>query len=214
MSLTAVTLWQQTRLPDETGWNGAIEYAGRGSDHFYSGVCGVQTTTLYEKKSNLRRLTIDNRSVADQAHSIVCTGSLTSNTKLRIVADRGWLDVAWCWEVPWSTTINQATRDLGLLVLHSGVAPTAYLGHSARGCGLMLPILVGKGAAVHLLVLALAFSIYPLIVFVRGPLRRWRRRWRGECEPCGYNLTGNITGVCPECGSQIRTVDHARPHRV
>jgi len=70
VSLIAVTLWQQTRLPDEEGWSGSVQYEGRGSNHFYSEVCGVQTTTLYEKKSNLRRLTVDNRSVADQAHSI------------------------------------------------------------------------------------------------------------------------------------------------
>ena len=24
-----------------------------------------------------------------------------------------------------------------------------------------------------------------------------------ECMKCGYNLTGNISGVCPECGRQI-----------
>jgi len=146
--------------------------------------------------------------------SIVCTTSLTSDTTLRIVADRGWFYVAWCWEVPLGTTINQATRDLGILVLHSGVAPTAYLGRSARGCGFALTILVGKGAAVHLLVLAFAFGIYPSIAFVRGPLRRWRRRCRGECERCGYNLTGNTTGVCPECGTPIAALDHAGPHRV
>ena len=30
------------------------------------------------------------------------------------------------------------------------------------------------------------------------------RRWRfplGHCIKCGYNLTGNTTGICPECGS-------------
>jgi drug/metabolite transporter (DMT)-like permease len=24
---------------------------------------------------------------------------------------------------------------------------------------------------------------------------------RGHCQKCGYNLTGNVTGVCPECGA-------------
>lgn len=33
-----------------------------------------------------------------------------------------------------------------------------------------------------------------------GPLRRWRRRRKGWCVRCGYDLTGNVTGVCPECG--------------
>ena len=34
-------------------------------------------------------------------------------------------------------------------------------------------------------------------------LWRWERRirLRGHCKSCGYNLTGNISGVCPECGT-------------
>jgi len=33
-----------------------------------------------------------------------------------------------------------------------------------------------------------------------GPLRRRRRRRRGLCAVCGYDLTGNESGICPECG--------------
>ena len=47
------------------------------------------------------------------------------------------------------------------------------------------------------------FSAYPAVAFIRGPLRRWRRRRKGLCVTCGYNLTGNVTGVCPECGEPI-----------
>ena len=25
----------------------------------------------------------------------------------------------------------------------------------------------------------------------------------GHCHACGYNLTGNVSGVCPECGEQV-----------
>ena len=45
------------------------------------------------------------------------------------------------------------------------------------------------------------FGSYPFISFVRGPLRRFSRRCRGLCVKCGYNLAGNTTGTCPECGS-------------
>ena len=35
--------------------------------------------------------------------------------------------------------------------------------------------------------------------------RRPRRRDRaGRCPACGYDLTGNVSGVCPECGSPTR----------
>ncbi len=37
----------------------------------------------------------------------------------------------------------------------------------------------------------------------RGPIRRQWRRWRGCCITCGYNLTGNRSGRCPECGDRI-----------
>lgn len=42
---------------------------------------------------------------------------------------------------------------------------------------------------------------YPAVAFMRGPVRRWRRRRKGLCINCGYDLTGNVSGVCPECGS-------------
>ncbi len=32
----------------------------------------------------------------------------------------------------------------------------------------------------------------------------------GHCGACGYDLTGNVSGVCPECGSSIA----ARPSRL
>ena len=44
---------------------------------------------------------------------------------------------------------------------------------------------------------------YPLVAFIRGPYLRHRRRKKGLCLKCGYNLTGNVSGVCPECGERI-----------
>lgn len=47
------------------------------------------------------------------------------------------------------------------------------------------------------------FATSPAIAFIGGPLRRWRRRRRGVCAKCGYDLTGNVSGVCPECGRKV-----------
>ena len=36
----------------------------------------------------------------------------------------------------------------------------------------------------------------------------WRHRRRfpkGHCQTCGYDLTGNTSGVCPECGGVIQS---------
>ncbi len=45
-------------------------------------------------------------------------------------------------------------------------------------------------------------AMYPGTAFIRGPLRRYRRRRRGLCVTCGYDLMGNVSGVCPECGTE------------
>ncbi len=50
-------------------------------------------------------------------------------------------------------------------------------------------------------------SIPPLAVVARWWFlrnRRARRKRGGFCQHCGYDLTGNVSGVCPECGQGIR----------
>jgi len=32
---------------------------------------------------------------------------------------------------------------------------------------------------------------------------RRKRPQPGHCAQCGYNLTGNVSGICPECGTKI-----------
>lgn len=39
-----------------------------------------------------------------------------------------------------------------------------------------------------------------LLLLAPGIARRALRRRRGQCVACGYDLTGNTTGICPECG--------------
>ncbi len=53
------------------------------------------------------------------------------------------------------------------------------------------------------------FALYPCLAFLRGPVCRWRRRKRNFCVLCGYNLTGNTSGVCPECGASVATAARA-----
>ena len=47
-------------------------------------------------------------------------------------------------------------------------------------------------------------ALYPTLVFIRGPASRWRRRRKGLCVVCAYNLKGNVSGVCPECGMETK----------
>jgi hypothetical protein len=34
-------------------------------------------------------------------------------------------------------------------------------------------------------------------------LKNRRKRTRDSCRTCGYNLSGNVSGICPECGTAM-----------
>jgi len=59
----------------------------------------------------------------------------------------------------------------------------------------------GVGGPIWWLVGLLA--VVPFVGFVRGPVRRWRRRRRGLCTRCGYSLQGAPGPLCPECGQKM-----------
>ena len=49
-------------------------------------------------------------------------------------------------------------------------------------------------------------ALIPLILYSENQRRkndRLRDRLRGLCPKCRYCLTGNVSGVCPECGTKI-----------
>ena len=49
----------------------------------------------------------------------------------------------------------------------------------------------------------LGWNIPYAIALVVVMLLPRRYRESGHCTRCGYNLTGNVSGVCPECGLAI-----------
>ncbi len=51
--------------------------------------------------------------------------------------------------------------------------------------------------------MVLILSAYPVWAVVRGPMLRRRRRKTGRCIHCGYDLTGNESGACSECGEVV-----------
>lgn len=76
------------------------------------------------------------------------------------------------------------------------------------GAAFQRAIVVPRGSLVAL------FAAYPALAFIRGPLRRWHRRRRGGCAKCGYDLTGNTSGACPECGTENDAAPPRRPPRL
>ena len=56
--------------------------------------------------------------------------------------------------------------------------------------------------------LASAFLLLPVFTFWRW--RRWKKLVSPlDCIECGYNLTGNGSGVCPECGTPVQSKPEA-----
>jgi hypothetical protein len=51
-----------------------------------------------------------------------------------------------------------------------------------------------------IVVVAPAAGVFALLWWLMDPLKADRRRRLGLCVGCGYDLTGNVSGVCPECG--------------
>ncbi len=59
---------------------------------------------------------------------------------------------------------------------------------------------------IPLIVLLGTLAAYPVSSWAFAVLRhrsRRRRRREGWCVKCGYDLTGNESGKCPECGTEI-----------
>ncbi len=52
---------------------------------------------------------------------------------------------------------------------------------------------------------ALATIVVPSCWFV-GFLRHRRQKMIGRCVRCGYSLTGNVSGICPECGTHVQAL--------
>ena len=63
---------------------------------------------------------------------------------------------------------------------------------------------VGFDLTFPLYAVSLVLIAYPTMALVLGgPLARRRRRRRGLCVQCSYDLTGNESGVCPECRTKV-----------
>ena len=54
------------------------------------------------------------------------------------------------------------------------------------------------------IMLANGLALTPML---RRRLRQRHRRRHGLCLRCGYNLTGNVSGICPECGTSIQSAN-------
>ena len=54
--------------------------------------------------------------------------------------------------------------------------------------------------------LCIGLLVLPAMWMLLGIHARDKARRAGCCHACGYNLTGNVSGVCPECGKAIKSL--------
>ena len=52
-------------------------------------------------------------------------------------------------------------------------------------------------------VLSVLMVIPPALGALRGPITQRLRRRRNLCTVCGYDPTGNLSDICPECGQSL-----------
>ena len=102
---------------------------------------------------------------------------------------------------------------VGLLAILLGVASHLYWGASPRPGGdyylfgreLPAPLGAMLWASIKpLLVLTPAAAAWAAYRCVRA---KRAERSAGQCTACGYDLTGNVSGVCPECGTHAERPD-------
>ena len=104
---------------------------------------------------------------------------------------------------PFPSTYHRRQNPTDTLRFEIGIASTFLIEVREMPRHGLAPL---AGGILRMWVPASLFALYPAIAFVRGPLRRYRRRRHGLCVSCGYDLTGDVSGVCPECGVKVETV--------
>jgi len=116
------------------------------------------------------------------------------------IAERAGIGLGFLWATDDSEAWSAIDQDIGPLRM----TVTPKTGKFATTFGQSPTLVSPEHVAVTLFVadwlIPFLFGLYPLWAFFRGPWRRRRRKAKGLCVRCGYDLTGNVTGVCPECG--------------
>lgn len=79
------------------------------------------------------------------------------------------------------------TSSLAVFVIASGL----WAAYWTFGAGLLM-VFVGS-------------LLFPISINSKDWERRLERIRRGQCPECAYDLTGNVSGTCPECGAPVQS---------
>jgi hypothetical protein len=88
------------------------------------------------------------------------------------------------------------------------------VGGTAMNAAIDLAVVAGLGKGwVYPTAAALALAAFVAILHKTGRRDALRLRFADypTCAKCTYNLTGNLSGICPECGTPITSPSICRP---
>ena len=104
----------------------------------------------------------------------------------------------------WVGIHRLANDDLCVQIRHLRPAPTRRFAYRSMTFGPLpgstAPTIEVRGLRMGIGVPMTLLIAYPFFAFVRARYRHHRHR-SGHCPTCEYDLTGNTSGVCPECGT-------------
>lgn len=113
------------------------------------------------------------------------------------------------------STLGSAKLEVLFVPNANGTFPEIHKYHSSID-GLVRPRLGtfhfwvrSHGVSIKIPYLVLAvLSALPLLVIATLKAYHTARDQTPRCRKCDYNLTGNLSGICPECGSAVFTPSH------
>ena len=111
------------------------------------------------------------------------------------------VSVAWYWSENYGGRIGRELEGLGQLIVTPGFWVDSVLSGTLGGFGDARDLIIKIGVSFAIWVIPLI--IIPEIIKKRSE-RLQNRCNISNCLSCGYDLTGNKSGRCPECGQLIR----------
>ncbi len=133
-------------------------------------------------------------------------------TQWALALHRGQLDIRYLRAVGDDDGTRTSFRRMGVTVERWILSDhdNSRWGYGERG-PLRLPFCSVTHVGIPFCPVLLLLCVGSAVALARAPLRRYRRGRRGLCLKCGYDLRGNVSGVCPECGQQTATRVNSTP---
>ena len=119
---------------------------------------------------------------------------------LELLASGGWINLSWYADGADGAELQNVweCRVVGLSVVYQREKNVRFIGSPAYD-----PSWRGWIASIYDCWIIAVAAVLPALYSISLLRRRSRRNLTASCRSCGYSLTGNTSGVCPECGTPV-----------